>query len=228
MSKYTTILFDTDNTLLDFTKAEAYALRDALSAHSLEYSEHARATYSAVNDSFWKRYERGEIEKKEIFVGRFRVALEQLGFSAPAKSVASLYEKRLGSYHFAIEGALEMCERLGRKYDINIVTNGRTDIQTSRLNDSGLIRLVNKVFISEQIGFPKPEKGFFDAVKLSIPEKDISKILIVGDSLSSDILGGINAGIDTCWYNPHFKTTDIKPTYEINKITDLEKLLEAN
>ncbi len=227
MSRYTTLLFDTDNTLLDFTKAEAYALRDTFTSHGLPFSENARATYSAVNDSFWKSFERGEILKSEIYVGRFKTTLQKLGFSADAKSVAALYEERLGSYHFAIEGALEMCEQLKKKYDLHIVTNGHRVIQSRRLKDSGLINLVNKVFISEQVGVPKPEKEYFDAVFQNIAEKDKSKILIIGDSLTSDIMGGINAGIDTCWYNPKGIKTDIKPTYEISKITDLLKLLEA-
>lgn len=225
MNKYTTLLFDTDNTLLDFTMSEAHALKDALEAHGIRYSEHVRRTYSAVNNEFWKNFERGRILKSEIYVGRFKTTLEKLGIQADAEKVAAEYEKRLAEYHFAIPGAIEMCKELRKEYDINIVTNGHRIIQNQRLTDSGLKDIVNNVFISEDVGVPKPEKGFFDYVFAHIAQKDKTKILIIGDSPTSDIAGGINAGIDTCFYNPGKQQTEIKPTYEINIITDLLKVL---
>lgn len=224
--KYTTLLFDTDNTLLDFSASEAAALKDAFTLNGIEFSNERLAVYSAVNDEFWLAYQQGKIPKNEIYVGRFKKTFEKLGITADADKTAECYEENLGKYHFAVEGAVEMCRRLAEKYDICIVTNGKECIQNSRLTDSGIRDIVKHIFISEKVGVPKPEKAFFDYVFGIIEEKDKSKVLIIGDSLSSDIMGGINAGIDTCWYNPDRKTADIKPTYIINRITDLEQILK--
>ncbi|MBQ0084222.1 MAG: YjjG family noncanonical pyrimidine nucleotidase [Clostridiales bacterium] len=227
MKKYTTLLFDSDNTLLDFTRSEANGLRDTLAANNITYTEEIRALYSSINDSFWKSFERGEIKKEEIYTGRFKKLLDTLGVDCDAKKVALTYEDKLGSYHFLLDGAWETLEVLrSRGYDLHIVTNGNQKIQNRRLNDSGIINLVNKVFVSEAVGAPKPEKEYFDFVFANIKEKDKSKILIIGDSLTSDIKGGINAGIDTCFYNRKGKTSDVKPTYEIENITDLIKMLD--
>lgn len=227
MKKYTTLLFDSDNTLLDFTLSEACGLRDALTDFGIEYNEDVRITYSNVNDSFWKAFERGEIQKSEIYVGRFAKLLEILNQDVNAEAVAKSYEEKLGSYHFMLPGAMEtLIELKKRGYDLHIVTNGNKIVQQRRLSDSGVKDIVNKVFVSEAVGIPKPKKEYFDFVFDNIKEKDKQKILIIGDSLSSDISGGINAGIDTCWYNKNGKTSKIKPTYEIDNITDLLKMLE--
>lgn len=226
MKKYTTLLFDSDNTLLDFTKAEQNALKDTLTAHGIEYKDEIHGIYSRVNDSFWKAYERGEIEKSEIYTGRFEKLLEIIGKTADKNSFSELYIERLACYHFTVDKAVDTLKVLkDRGYDLHIVTNGHHKIQQKRLEDSKIKYIVNGVFVSEAVGAPKPEKEYFDYVFAHISEKDKSKILIIGDSLTSDISGGINAGIDTCWYNPQFKTADIKPTYEINNITDLIKML---
>ncbi len=227
MKKYTTLLFDSDDTLLDFKAAENSALRQMMTNKDLPFSEENAEIYSQINKGFWEAFERGEIEKKEIYAGRFKKFFESIGVSFDAVVAAAAYEENLGNNHQIISGAVELLKKLYRDYEIYIITNGRDCIQKSRLKDSGIVNFVKDVFISETVGVPKPEKAYFDYVLRHISEKDISKILIIGDSMSSDILGGINSGIDTCWYNPEKKTPKYKPTYEICELKQLEVLLKV-
>ncbi len=225
MKKYTTLLFDSDDTLLDFKAAEYSALMQMMSDKGLPFSPQNAEIYSQVNKGFWEAFERGEIEKKEIYVGRFGKFFESINVSADAVSAAATYEGNLGKNHQLISGAMALLKELYGKYEIYIVTNGRDCIQKQRLKDSNIINYVSGVFISETVGAPKPDKKYFDYVFDNITEKDLSKILIIGDSMSSDILGGINAGIDTCWYNPSGKTPKYTPTYEISTLSELGKIL---
>ena len=224
--KYTTLLFDSDDTLLDFARSEKEALKLVMCDNCLPFSDDIHAAYSRANKSFWEAYERGEIEKSEIYVGRFKKFLKDSGIDADPALIARSYEANLANQFFMIDGAFELVKELREKYRIYIVTNGNEQIQKSRLNGSGLDCLVDGVFVSEAVGVPKPEKRYFDYVFSKIEEKDISKILIIGDSQSSDILGGINAGIDTCWYNPFGKTGKYTPTYEVKSLNEIEKMLD--
>lgn len=225
MKKYTTLLFDSDDTLLDFKAAEYSALMQMMSDKGLPFSPKNTEIYSNINKGYWKAFERGEIEKNEIYVGRFKSFFEHLGVSEDPVSAAAVYEENLGKNHQLVNGAIELLQKLYGKYEMYIVTNGRDCIQKQRLNDSGIINYVSGVFISEIVGVPKPEKKYFDYVFDNIPEKDLSKILITGDSMSSDILGGKNSGIDTCWYNPHGESPKYTPTYEIRTLSELEEIL---
>lgn len=224
--KYTTLLFDSDDTLLDFTRSEKEALKLVMCDNGLPFGDDIHAAYSRANKSFWEAYERGEIEKSEIYVGRFKKFLTESNIDADPDFIAKNYEANLANQFFMIDGAFELVKELREKYRIYIVTNGNEQIQKSRLNGSGLINIVDDVFVSETVGVPKPEKKYFDYVFSRIEEKDKSKILIIGDSQSSDILGGINAGIDTCWYNPFGKMGKYTPTYEIKNLSELEKMLD--
>lgn len=224
--RYTTLLFDSDDTLLDFAKSEKYALKYALAEKGVAFSERLHSMYSSVNKGFWAAFEKGEIEKSEIYVGRFQKFLEQAEIMLNPVDMAESYEKHLAQQFFTLENAYQVCEYLKDRYDIYIVTNGKECIQQSRLKGSGIIDLVKDVFVSEAVGTPKPEKKYFDYVFSKIEEKDKSKILIIGDSQSSDILGGINAGIDTCWYNPFSQEGKYTSTYEIKELDQLIKMLD--
>lgn len=226
MKSYTTLLFDSDDTLLDFKAAEAGALREALEFFGLEFNSHSHNLYSTINQEFWQGHERGEIKRSEISVGRFRKFLETIGNSdISPEELAPKYEERLACHHPLIDGAWELLEKLKGKYNLYIVTNGMQKVQEKRLNESRLETFFDGIFISQVLGAPKPEKEFFDIVLGKVRETDKSRILIIGDSLTSDIKGGINAGIDTCWLNRDGKTTDIKPTYEVKNFKELEKML---
>ncbi len=224
--KYKYLLFDADDTLLDFRSAEKNAFYNLLMLKGLEPSPLLYDSYSKINVSVWKSFEKGEIEKDEIGVTRYREFLEKNNLPFDAEDFDLTYHKALLTQGQIIKGADEVCARLvSLGYSINVVTNGFTDAQKSRFSVSGLCRYIDRFFISESIGARKPEKAFFDAVFNEIGSKNKSEYLIIGDSLTSDIYGGYVSGIDTCWYNPDKKkiSGSVLPLYEIDS---LDKLFE--
>lgn len=224
MTKYTTLLFDADNTLMDFYAAEEAAIRSTCIAFGLAYTEATGRLYSAINDSFWKRFERGEIKREEIKVGRFREFANKLGTDTSPEKMATKYIEELAKGGMLLDGALPLCKKLSRKYTMYIITNGNSYVQKRRFAGSGLEPYFKAVFISEDMGAKKPDKAFFDKVLGQTDEKDKAKFCIIGDSMSSDILGGINAGIDTCFFNRTGEERLYQPTYEVSSFKEMEKL----
>ena len=175
--------------------------------------------------------ERGEITRAQVLLGRFQVLLEELGHedkeSAIAIALRDTYEENLSHGHWFVEGAERLLEDLKDKYRLFLCSNGTAKVQKGRLESSGIAPYFEKIFVSEAIGHNKPSKAYFDACFASIPDFDIEKAIIVGDSLTSDIRGGINAGLKTIWVNPEHKPCgDIVPDYEIETLSQLEALLE--
>ena len=223
---YTSLFLDLDNTLLDFTKAEAAAIRKVLVAYSLPSDDGTVKKYSEINLSYWKRFERGEIQKNDIFEGRFNTLLDFLGEKRDTAAIARDYCKNLSEGYFTVEYAEEILDYLKTKgYKLYATTNGLSMTQFKRIKNSGIEPYFDKVFVSEEVNHQKPEKEYFDYVIANIPEKDKSKMLIIGDSQSSDILGGINAEIDTCWYNPNKSEPKYISKFEISSLLELKKLL---
>lgn len=226
MIGYTSLFLDLDDTLLDFKAAEAYAIHRVLKNNSLPCDGEAVRTYSRINKGFWESFERGEIPKSAIFVGRFKKLLEVLGCKGDPSALSAEYGKGLSEGYFTVEGAFPLLDYLRDKgYKLYATTNGLSSTQHRRINGSGLAPYFDRVFVSEDSGYQKPEKEYFDYIITQIPEKDRQKILIVGDSQSSDILGGINAGIDTCWYNPARLKAKYTSKYEIFSLSELKKIL---
>lgn len=224
--KYTSLLLDLDNTLLDFDMAEAAAIRRVLKANGLPDGDAAVIAYSEINKSFWERFERGEIPKTAIYAGRFKKLLSVFECEGDPEALSREYGGYLSEGYFKTEGADEILEYLRwRGYKLYATTNGFSATQHKRIKGAGLENAFDAVFVSEDAGTQKPEKEYFEHVLKNIPERDISKLLIVGDSMSSDILGGINAGIDTCWYNPKGAKMKYLPTYEISKLDELKRIL---
>ena len=202
MGRYRILLMDADNTLLDFGKAEREALIATLRESSVEASETLIRGYSEINDEMWKRLERGEIDKISLRTERFRVFCSQYGIHADPKLLAATYLQSLAMQSFPMEGVMEVCATLARHCRLYIVTNGISQVQHGRLDHSPLRPYFEDVFISDELGVEKPHKAFFDRVAALIPDFDPSAALVVGDSLTSDMAGGIGAGLDTCWFNP--------------------------
>lgn len=226
MKQYTTLYFDLDNTLLDFSKSEYKAIKKLLNMYSLPDSDEVAFAYSKINQTFWEAFERGDIKKEEIYAGRFEKLLEYLDESRDAEAMAKDYFNCLSAGHDIVDGAEDILKHLKAKgYNIYATTNGVAHTQYKRVKESGLEYLFDGVFVSETTGHQKPEKEYFEYVISHTPEKDKSKILIIGDSQSSDILGGINAGIDTCWYNPKSHKATHFSKYEIRTLSELEKIL---
>lgn len=224
MKKYTTILFDADETLLDFPAAEKASIQKVCEKFGIAYSEEVRSTFSTINIALWKKLEKGLVTRDIIKIRRFEEFAEHFMLNADPKEMAAYYVDMLSTFAFLLSGADKLCQKLSTEYKLYMVTNGIATVQKSRLAKSGLLPFFSGVFISEEVGSQKPEKKFFDFVFENIPEKDKEKIIIVGDSMSSDILGGINAGIDTCFYNPDGKEETYTPTYTAKSFDELEKI----
>ncbi len=204
--RYDTVLFDADGTLLDFQKSEREAVAEALQSMGVSPTAEMLEIYSQINDDLWKKLERGEIERSVLLYHRFELLFERYGIFADAKEMAKRYMQTLSTKGYVLEGATELCEKLRGVCRLYIVTNGTEVIQKGRFARSGLESYFEKCFISQVIGYNKPSEKFFEYVAADIPDFSKEKTLIVGDSLSSDIQGGIRFGIDTCWYNPEGKT----------------------
>lgn len=224
--KYTTVFFDLDNTLLDFSAGEACAVAQVLKENGLPHDGDTVKLYSRINKSYWERFESGEISKSEIFESRFKTLLEQLGKDGDCAKISSEYGLNLSLQHQTVVGAKEILVFLRNNgLRVYATTNGIAATQYRRIKESGLEPLFDGVFVSEAAGCQKPEKEYFDFVIANTPEKDRRRILIVGDSQSSDILGGINAGIDTCWYNPHGQVAKYPSKFEIKTLSELKNYI---
>lgn len=222
--KYDIILFDADNTILDFDRAEYEALRRAFAEYGIQIHDHLVEIYRKNNVALWQQLEKGLVTKDYVLNNRFVDTAKELDLHCDIMAISRLYEEYLHDGHYVINGATDVLQSLtdmgARLY---MVTNGVLSIQNARLKGSGVSKYFLDRFVSEQVGFPKPQKAFFDHCFANVPNFDRGKTLIVGDSLTSDIQGGINANIDTCWYNPKHLPNGrrIIPTYEIDNLNQL-------
>ncbi|WP_341299486.1 YjjG family noncanonical pyrimidine nucleotidase [Lysinibacillus sp. FSL H8-0500] len=227
MTKYETLLFDVDDTLLDFNVAENAALAQVFQQENIATTPAMIARYKEINDSMWRAFERGEITKNTLHNTRFAVALKEFGFEVDGAYVETVFQKYLQQAHPYVEGAYEVIAHLAEHYDLYVVSNGVTITQNKRLTDAKLAPYFKGIFVSEQTGYQKPMPAFFDYVFERIERFQKDKALIIGDSLTSDIKGGLQAGIDTCWFNIHNieNTSTITPHYEITALHELHGLL---
>ena len=221
------VLFDLDDTLFDFHKAEKIALTKTLVHFGIDPTEETLALYSTINASHWKRLELGEISREEVKVGRYRELFKTIGVECDPVKATAYYESMLAIGHYFMPGAPELLEELYGKYRLYIVSNGTAKVQEGRIGSSGIKKYMDGIFISQILGANKPDKQFFDICFSEIPDFSLSETVIIGDSLSSDIKGGINAGIITVWFNPKGieNDNDIKPDYTIKELSEVPGLL---
>lgn len=216
------ILFDLDDTIFDFKRAERIALSKTLAELGVTPDDRILSRYSEINISQWKLLEKKIITRDEVKVRRYELLFEEFGIDLSAERTTALYEKNLGIGHYFIDGAEEMLQRLYKDYRLYLVSNGATAVQKSRIASSGIEKYFQNIFISQEIGYDKPAKEFFNKCFEQIEDFSKKETIIVGDSLSSDIQGGINAGIKTVWFNPrHLEFDKIKPDYEISSLDEL-------
>lgn len=227
MSHFKTLLFDADNTLFDFQACEKEALRLTFEKYNYELNDEIAGIYEKINVELWKKYEQGVIDRNTVIYSRFGILFKEIGIKDDGIAFEDDYQEILGMQHFFIEGAPEVIKKLYQKYDMYIVTNGVTATQLRRLKESGIERYMMKIFVSEETGYQKPMKEYFDYCFSRIENFDPSVAIIIGDSLSSDIKGGNNAGIATCWFNPDRleNKAEVKVDYEITDLKELYKIL---
>lgn len=220
------LFLDLDDTILDFQKAERLALAKTLESFGLPPTDTVLARYHEINREHWERLERKELTRQQVLVGRFAALFGEMGLSAQAEQVARAYEENLSQGHYFLPGAEEALQSLSKKYKLYLASNGTARVQAGRLKSAGIIPYFQEIFVSEEMGYNKPDPAYFDACFARIPGFRKDRAMMVGDSLTSDILGGIQAGIATCWVNPRHKTGSIRPDYEIESIVQLEALLK--
>ena len=223
------VFLDVDDTLLDFHKAEAIALSKTLVTMGIEPKPETLSRYSEINARQWELLEEGLISRDVVLTRRFDIIFEERGVAHTGAEARDSYERNLAIGHYFMPGAPELLEQLHGKYDLYIVSNGTAIVQEGRIKSAGIAKYFEGIFISEEIGCDKPNREFFDRCFAYIPNFYRDTAIIVGDSLTSDIRGGINAGIKTCWFNPKGKArrADIRPDYEISSLEQLPALLKT-
>lgn len=223
------ILWDVDGTLLNFPAAEKCAILACFARFGLgECTDAMLADYSEINRKYWKMLERGELTKPQVLEGRFYEFFGKYGLNtAVVPAFNREYQVRLGDTVVFNDDAYALVQRLAGRVKQYAVTNGTRVAQERKLRASGLDALLDGVFISELVGAEKPMQGFFDAVFTAIEQYAKDEMLIVGDSLTSDMRGGNNAGIRCCWYNPEAQPGDVslRIDHEIRDLREVEKLI---
>ena len=228
MKEYDIFLFDADGTLFDYDMAEDNALKIMFDYCGFEYSQNIRSKYREKNSQVWASYEKGEITKAELQTLRFSRLFNDIGVNYDEKDFNDRYLIELGKGAYLIDGALEICKEItSHNKKIYIVTNGVLTTQKTRIEHSLIKGYVSDFFVSEFVGFQKPHASYFDYVFSHIPHVSKDRILIIGDSITADIAGGNNAGIDSCWFNKsgEMNNTEVIPTYEISRLSELNKFI---
>ncbi|MGO4109974.1 YjjG family noncanonical pyrimidine nucleotidase [Paenibacillus sp. YAF4_2] len=226
---YDVILFDADDTLFDYKKAEDHALTSVFEEFGIQSPDtDFVALYRTINQELWNDFEKGAVSLAELRVERFSRLFAGTAFTIGADEFSDRYLNYLGEGAFLLDGAVELVEELRSKVRLAIITNGIREVQLSRFAKAGVDHYFEHIIVSEDTGFQKPHLGIFEYTWNKLGGViDPSRVLIVGDSLTSDIQGGLNSGIDTCWYNPHNKPnpTPVKPKFEIKQLSEVLNLL---
>ena len=227
MAKYNCIMMDIDNTLLDFDAAEHKALLETLQQFSLPCDEAAVSRYHEINSSLWGELNKGKIRRDKLVVERFDRFVKEIGAAAKATELNRAYTEHLATHADVIPGAEEALQELAEVATMIAVSNGTESVERGRLKLSGFEKYFDDIFISETVGVSKPNPKIFQMAmrKLGIEHSD--KVLVVGDSLSADIQGGVNAGLDTCWVNfaNEENKTGIQPKYTVHSYEELYRIV---
>lgn len=225
--RYQYLLFDIDNTLMDFTAGEKTALFQTMDELGVSIFEVDYVKYLEINKAAWARFEAGELDSKGVQRVRFENFAAHLGRNpAEGMGMNARYVENLGQQAILLEGAMDLLQQLSQRYQLAVATNGLTLVQRARLQKSGFLPLLSGVFISQEMGVQKPDQSYYESIFRSFGDPTREKYLMIGDSLSADIMGGVNAGIDTCWYHPAgAETAEPQPTYTVRGYDELLELL---
>ncbi len=226
-TRYPWLLFDADDTLFDYGRAEAEAVRGAFDAHGVAFDDRWLAAYQLVNARAWRALEEGRITPARLRVQRFEELFAELGLELDPVAFSAVYLAQLAMQAHLVEGAREVVEALRVNHRLAIITNGLSDVQRPRIARSPLAGVVEHLVISEEVGAAKPDRAIFAVALARMGAPDPQDVLVIGDSLSSDIAGGAAAGLDTCWFNPRAKPRGDGPlpTHEIRHLEELIELV---
>lgn len=226
--RYEILLLDLDNTILDFSAGEASAYARALTEQGVSPTAELLTRYHAINCGWWRKLERGEADRDTIRVERHRQLFTEMGLALDPAAFEAAYHRNLGQEYALLPGAMEMLDYLRQRgYRLFLASNGLAETQYARLAGAGIGARFEALFISELTGFNKPNPAYFAWCFARIPGFDRAKTLMIGDSLSSDIAGGIRAGIDTLWLNRSGQAAppELRPSYEIRSLTEIRQIL---
>ena len=228
--KFSYILLDADNTLMDFNMAEEYALEMTLRSYGLPYEEEIHRVYNGINTELWERLNRGEIKKEDLLIERFRHFYQEMNWK-PKEDYVKInqrYLENLSNCSALLEGSLEFCKEMSEKCDLYIITNGVASTQRKRFSRSEIRPYIKDIFISEEIGYQKPEQEFFSFVFEHIPDFQKEKALIIGDTLSSDIEGANRVGVKSCWFNPKNlkNNTEIVCDFIVSNFSQIKEIIK--
>ena len=224
MIKY--ILFDVDDTLLDFEKCSLSSIKSCCESFGVEYTDELFDTFIRVNDDLWERFEKGLLTREEIHAVRWKMVFEALEIHADFEGFEQMYFRLLSRSHESVQDAAEVLSALSG-YTLCVASNSEKELQSARLRAAGLLDYFKDIFVSQEIGYPKPTAKFFEHCmqRLGEPRKD--EVLMVGDSLSADICGAVSFGIKSCWFNKYGKSSvdAMGADYEIRALRELKQLL---
>lgn len=226
--KYELILFDLDGTLFDYEKAEKYALENAFKDFGItNVTPNITSNYKKINHDIWERFEKKLISAIKLRTERWEILFSQLNLDFDPQKFSARYLYHLSQADFYLPDAKELIKSLYGKIKMVLITNGLSDVQQGRFGKSDIKDFIPQIFISEEIGIPKPHPEIFEFIFKKLNFNDKKKAIIVGDSLNSDIKGGNNFGIDSVWINPENieNTSDAQPTFEIRDINELKKIV---
>lgn len=225
-ANYYCLLFDLDGTLLDFSADERAALKDTLATAEIDNSEESIDTFAQINEQVWAELEKNQIKRERLGAERFNRFLQKVEAKTKidANKLNQMYMENLSKHATVFPGAQELLEELGEFATLAVVSNANKRVQMSRLEISGLLPYFDDVFLSETVGTTKPSAKFFDIALKQLGIKNKEKVLVIGDSLTADIQGGINAKLDTCWCNftQQENNKDIVPTYTVDNYIQLK------
>ena len=227
MKKYRILLFDLDGVIFDFDKTEQYAFKEGFLKIGIEVEERLWSLYQSINQQLWKDFELKKVSKEEVTIGRFKILFDTLTIKADATQFAHDYQNLLAKGYFLIEDAKNVLSTLTKDYRLFAVTNGVSSTAFSRLRGTDTLKYFEEVFVSEDLKAQKPSFEYFSQVFNRIVHFEKESTLLIGDSLTSDILGANIAGIDSCWLNMKSLKNDTKaiPTYEMNEISKIFEIL---
>jgi 2-haloacid dehalogenase len=223
MTKYKWIIFDADGTLFDYDNSEVRALTNTFVKYGLEFSPSIHEVYTQINAHLWSDLEQGRISSHQLRVQRFKQLADEMGFDYSALEFSSDYLLFLGEEGTLLPGAADVVRELSTSCQLLIATNGIADVQRRRFAASNINQYFADIVISEEIGAAKPDTMYFDVAFSRIGNPKKNEVLMVGDSMTSDIAGGSAYQIDTCWFNPSGQPSQypVVPTYEIRDLNEL-------